>query len=226
MLFKTRLISYFVISKQQKTMDSLLIPLLAFIAGLAVGAYIVYVKRSDGTVAPVDCPKFDYSHEPDYKHLTSDTAHVLATNYKNWLESLSPLVPEDFQDARAVNFKLSDLKKFIWEMETRMCPARNRKELGIRFYYGKYPEGDIKQYPDLKELSVDYLGKHTLFLVPTYNDNGIFKDFDPGALGADGEPMINDDFTTMFIMNHGNIYPPPFEVTDLAPSYNESGILF
>lgn len=185
------------------------LPILTFIAGALIGAFIVYKVLENSSVVQVDCPKFDYTSEPDFKHLDASTAHQLADNYIASQQEPTTLMPDGQADARCVNFKLSDLKKFIWGIESNICKCSSKAELGIRFYYGRYPDLNTTENPNFESVPKEYSFRHTLFLVPTIKEGDIFRDFDPTKLPADCKPIDNMD-SSNYIMNHGNVCPPPF----------------
>ncbi|HOZ52698.1 MAG TPA: hypothetical protein PLU17_12615 [Chitinophagaceae bacterium] len=197
-------------------MKNLLIPIATFIAGLVVGAIIIFALNDDGTVTPITCPKFDYSAEPDYKHISDATARDLADRYKNECQpALSNIInQEGVVDARCIQFSLASLKKYIWELETKVCGCDTFRDLGIRFYYGKYPDlrkSRAGQYPDLAGLDPNYSSLHTIFLVPTYKDaTGVNRDFEPLDITNCKVGDARQPSSVVSIMNHGNLSPPPF----------------
>lgn len=78
-------------------------------------------------------------------------------------------------DARAIWFSLDKLKAYICAIErqvskidTKACKISN---LGIRMYYGRYT-GDVN------EVALDYIDRHTIFMVPTYLSDSIPVRFD------------------------------------------------
>ena len=92
------------------------------------------------------------------------------------------------EDSRSIWFSLDSLKKFIWEVETSVCAnsCKNEKQnlnlnLGIRLYYARYPiRSQVASYPlQLTGISSVYENLHTIFMVPTYENNNANTDFDP-----------------------------------------------
>ena len=125
----------------------------------------------------------------------------------------------------------------IWEIEKSVSGLGVNSELGLRFYYGKYPDiAGIKAdpghplYDDFHDLPDIYSALHTLFAVPTYKDEkGVERDFDPWRSAESGhlEPIsassVNDARKHMAVMlNHGNLCPPPFGTKD----ENKTGLSF
>jgi hypothetical protein len=139
-------------------------------------------------------------------------------------------------DSRSVWFSLDVLKKFFYKVEdTLHNQGKNQAmRLGIRFYFGTYPEGkSFSSNPYFNQLPANYAGKHTLFLVPTFdeivNNITVHKEFN--AFRQSGElnmllpmqPILLDTSTTVsttpvsiftitndiYMQNHGEVGPPP-----------------
>ena len=178
---------------------------------------------------------FDYSNEPQFAGISKATAKDLAGRYKNECQPLlTTIIPGHSMDARSIVFPIEALKKMIWEIESNVRPVSKDTVLGIRMYYGKYPDiAAIKQqqnhplHQDLGHLPDEYSFHHTLFLVPTFKDaNNVDVDFDPWEANESGElkkldsnsPSSADTGTMTAQMNHGNISPPPFSAQDPANS--------
>lgn len=155
----------------------------------------------------------DYSSNPDYTILEAAVVRAMARDYRN-----TPNLPDN--DAHSVWFELDAMKKFIWNIEKSICAqncnARDLK-LGVRIYYARYPqtgEGAPEPFADLPE---EYSGKHTVFMVPTYevrsNANQDFymdKPFancTPIGIPADG-PTDPIGLLMPLGKNHGALCPP------------------
>lgn len=183
---------------------------------------------------------FDYSSEPAYTGISKAAAIDLAKRYKGECQPLLTSIKPDKKqlDARSIVFPIEQLKKMIWEIEHSVQQIDPNVELGIRMYYGKYPDiTAIKNDPDhplhndFHNLPEEYSHHHTLFLVPTFkDDNNIHHDFNPWDVATSGvlEPMDmnsgiadNSPLPMTAQMNHGNICPPPFNVSD-----KDSGLSF
>ena len=127
-------------------------------------------------------------------------------------------------DARCVQFSLTNLKKYIWDLESKVCGCDSFKNLGIRFYFGKYPDlnsDEAMANPDLNRLDKKYSFLHTVFLVPTFQTaDGVNQDFEPLDITncRTGNPRPPD--SPMSLMNHGNLSPPPFPAAPGGPPPN------
>lgn len=135
-------------------------------------------------------------------------------------------------DAHSIWFKLETLKKFIYHIEhntSKNDPSKRSDDLGLRFYYSRYPEPEAwGKYKDLQDVSQDYGERHTLFAIPTIlNHNGINIDFNPLDINTFGEGITNSYtgtpstnlFPTLPLakagsntnnsgQNHGSLIPP------------------
>lgn len=115
-------------------------------------------------------------------------------------------------DSRCVWYSIDQLKQFIKEIEaiTYQNSPANDVELGIRFYFGEYPD-DEAQLP--ANIPTTHAGLHTLVLVPTFHDdvNDVERDFDPSEFQSNLMPApIDPDKTgAMVAMNNGILTPPP-----------------
>jgi hypothetical protein len=116
-------------------------------------------------------------------------AHLAKSLFARYNEENQPLLNQKIsgEDANRLWFSLESLKKFISEIEGEVYmhhPAKGLK-LGIRIYYGKYPNNmDIDE--GLRTLPDNYALHHTLFMVPTFEDTangGTQWDFDPRHWG-------------------------------------------
>jgi hypothetical protein len=92
-------------------------------------------------------------------------------------------------DARTVWFSLDSLKRYIWYIEEEVCKNKcvNPDDLGLRFYYGEYPDKetwaklDGENDPASMKHKEAYQGLHTILIVPTYysKNSDMNVDFDP-----------------------------------------------
>ncbi|MFZ1678960.1 MAG: hypothetical protein WBP41_18510 [Saprospiraceae bacterium] len=166
------------------------------------------------------------------------TAKFLSENYANDVgKSLIngvDLSNSERKDAVSCWFPMDMIKQFIWYTESQMCrfSCSDSVKLGIRFYYGKYPDKvhTQKDYLDLNVLPQSFSNRHTLFMVPMYaNHKGKWIEFDPSAIekNCDLPDSIKVDtnisvITKPFIYslwsdagdnadNHGGLRPPPYD---------------
>jgi hypothetical protein len=91
-------------------------------------------------------------------------------------------------DARSVWFSLETLKQFLWEIESKSatCKGCETLNLGVRIYYGVYPEPSD---PNDTTFQAKEKKKHSVFMVPTYakrDANKVLRDYDfnPNQLTA------------------------------------------
>lgn len=136
------------------------------------------------------------------------------------------------QDARCIWFELDKMKSIISQIENSVCgnECKNQLKLGVRIYYAKYPAetGTNRAPADLRFLPADYAGRHTVFLVGTYDKKGVHIDFDPANVEDKCEPtpyakLLEQTGKKYKIMglskavialrdttvNHGDLMPPP-----------------
>lgn len=160
---------------------------------------------------------------------------MLVRNYwmKQWT-SYRQHSPNALADARSVYFSLATVKRFIHMIEDSACKScwLPKPELGLRIYYGTYPDSAEWIEREMHGLSHTYEGHHTVLMVPAYFDpsTGNNVDFDPGHIegGPACKPMtISQIFAlpkpTMRVLvggdngnipagmqNMGNLWPPPY----------------
>ncbi len=169
-------------------------------------------------IKPADCTEFcmDYTADPDYTLIQGAAVQSMALAYKR----SHPNTPDD---ANSVWFELDALKKFIWNIEKSVCENNcnaNSLNLGIRIYYAHYPQTGPGAPEPFNNLIPEYSGKHTVFMIPTYDLPGSTPtndhfDFNINRPFANCTPdRINPDDTTsigLFIpigKNHGTLCPP------------------
>jgi hypothetical protein len=166
------------------------------------------------------------------------TAFQLADNYKATCTA---------NDTRNIWFSIGTLKRFLYLIERKTCQNSlciDKSKLGIRIYYGRYPALFSPTNQNYAGISPAYTDKHTLFMVPTYNKNGINTDFNPNSfntfkncnnplpitstmptagvdwliLSPNAIQYTNNSLTgnpSNIIQNHGDLMPPP-AVTNLC----------
>jgi hypothetical protein len=171
---------------------------------------------------PCDCSLFTFTG------IKATTAKELSDKYKSSLGSTST-------DTRSAWFSIETLKGFICKIENTNCNNNCNPKLilGIRIYYGRYPDnpsaapGSWKgSNTDYTTLPDSYANHHTLFMVPTYQDDtnpAINIDFDPVNAGTACKPIplasLNFDslqssallapgMGKSLVKNHGDLIPP------------------
>jgi len=133
------------------------------------------------------------------------------------------------EDASSIVFDLALLKKYIWYIENNLCKKCSDPslQLGIRFYYAKYPQFKVMQADNsLKVLDSSYANRHTLFMVPVLRHlftKEKWKNFNPGSVGENCDlsrafNLINKRWILAKVgdlgddgsqENHGSLRPPP-----------------
>lgn len=130
------------------------------------------------------------------------------------------------RDALSVVFDIEKLKTLIWLMDSAFCKAScdTTKELGIRFYYIKYPStiGTSNSPEDLGGIKAENRNKHSLVMVPVYRKRNMpgaeWYDYDLWSLEPGCFHKIFLPNTSEFQFwgigpdpgdNHGGIGPPP-----------------
>lgn len=192
-----------------------------------------------------DCDNIVANYKSEkFTGLNAKSASEMASLYKqNHLKALL-----GGRDARTIWFSLNTLKKFIWQIEHYNCMKPKLKiadeNLGIRIYYGEYPvASQLKENKIWSGVNPSFQNLHTAFLVPTYWDGSLNRDFDPkldynkgsksgdwsamplsrylnnntanlGNITITGVSLINNNETTA--KNHGGLCPPLCNDQDLA----------
>ena len=171
-----------------------------------------------------------YANYPPFNYLDVDMLHAMANKYKTTITSnvngkimVSQFLQNKVEDSKSIWFSLDSIKRFIWEIETNMCKNQcitqvNKHELGIRLYYARYPLAykRVSPFKQLLSLNPSYQNLHTIFMVPTYNENGVDWDFDPRLRTAKNcRPSIENGTQALIFaplntsaQNHGSLCPP------------------
>jgi len=133
------------------------------------------------------------------------------------------------EDASSIVFDLVTLKKYIKYIESTICDKGcndGKLQLGIRFYYAKYPSyKEMQRNEFLNKLDPSYANKHTLFGVPVYRhlySKEDFMNFSPALTSRSCRFMWDTSGvippSTMYLLttsgeeteqNHGSLRPPP-----------------
>jgi hypothetical protein len=134
------------------------------------------------------CPDCTDHNLTPFSGVSTETALKMAGDYR----ITNPPLPgtENEEDARSVWFSAETLKNFLWKAEKEICRrgcAGNLK-LGVRIYYGRYPNANLMSLnDDLAGLDLDFASHHTVFMVPTFQDPldpQTHWDFDPWHWGT------------------------------------------
>lgn len=186
------------------------------------------------------CLSYDYSKGDFEGIINYETAQALAENYKNdkakaWITTEAQTGMASFiaeEDTRSVWFSLDRLKNFIWHIEKQNCDSGCNETLGLRIYYAKYPDFK-KPNPDQRLLGLiglppEYSNHHTLFMVPTYqNEKGDNVDFSPGVCraGFDKTPLIEIKGGTDLNLKTHRIDPQIFLMGTAPDAQNHGGLI-
>jgi hypothetical protein len=124
----------------------------------------------------------------------------------------------DEDDARSVWFSFTTIKKFLYEVEKVNCEQHCDDSLGLRIYFGKYPDVSSDAFwheTGMESKKTEYANHHTLFMVPTYFRGGIHYDFNPfgGECRyplriANTKQKFSQDILFGEQQNHGSLIPP------------------
>jgi hypothetical protein len=195
---------------------------------------IIFACRRPVQVNTPDCKTFCYNYSTvPFPGLSKSVAENMAGNYRKLPTSPGLTIETDTSETRSVWFKLETIKNFIYQIETSTCQLKCDKikaeDLGIRFYFAKYPQASDAVAADegfaFLRNKPRFYGKKTLFMVPTYYtpDNGDI-DFDPRwtfnnakecaptqlsrIKGSSGYKMVAATPEADGMQNHGNLCPP------------------
>ena len=131
------------------------------------------------------------------------------------------------RDGLSMVFDLKKLKSLIWKMHKNACDNHcdSTVELGIRFYYIKYPLATGTDNPPrgLSGIGADVRNKHALVMVPVYKSKRDNEWYDYDLWNSGNQcfrPIINmgregDDVIYFSGVgadagdNHGGVGPPP-----------------
>ncbi len=147
----------------------------------------------------------------------------------------------DSIDATAIVFDIETIKALIYLMEEAKCNNKcNQKvQLGIRYYYIKYPDNfEVPPYSNggLNGMDPKYHNKHSLAMVPVFKKEGkgdwqdfdlrrssqedCFPAFDVNAIAEEGKNSKGKERAfSLLVMpmdageNHGGMVPPPYPGT-------------
>ncbi|WP_255036549.1 hypothetical protein [Lacihabitans soyangensis] len=150
-----------------------------------LGFMYFYLTKNCKLEDKTSCNKFCYDYSKErFNELTLGAADTLANEFKN---SISVGGVLDSNATRSVWFSLERMKKLIYQVERSACSLNctetQAQNLGLRFYFGKYPTGPVNSgsYFTFLNTVPQQMGKTTLFIIPTYFDGttSANTDFDP-----------------------------------------------
>lgn len=171
--------------------------LVTFAAIGWVAAIILFVSKEAPEPGPEEIKCHCKSFTGGFKGIPVKLAYEMVNLYKlhHW-DGYKVSNNTDAVDARTVWFSLDSLKRYIWYIEEEVCKNScvNKDDLGLRFYYGEYPDKDTwakldgESDPESMKHKELYQGLHTVLIVPTYysKSSDMNVDFDPGKFT--GEP--------------------------------------
>ncbi|MDQ1098733.1 MULTISPECIES: hypothetical protein [Chryseobacterium] len=151
----------------------------------------------------------------------------LIDNYKN-NQLVSINNDQNIDDAHSVHFDLAVLKKFIADIENetkKVLPTVTAQQLGVRMYYGAYPDTNHWSMVDGQSVPTNYAEKHTVVMVPTLkmpDEQGQILNYDfnplnPATYNASANITASstgtgsgsaDVSTDILAQNHGGLIPP------------------
>lgn len=163
-----------------------------------------------------NCICTDYSGSEPFHLINGELLRTMATAYQETRNSSA-----DPEDASSVWFALDTLKRFIWEIENRVCKkdCPDSIRLGVRIYYARYPS-DYSRSDDLVGVDDRFKLKHTVFMVPTFDeivaDRIDHIDFDIDSTSRCLSKIGLNTATVLALIggrNHGTLCPPICEGT-------------
>lgn len=169
-------------------MKTVLVVTNIILAGIIL--YLIFPDKTPPVDREVNCKDRlckDYSGVT-FHGISADLAKKLSENYvkddgKKFIRKVTSVrTIERMDDATSVWFSLETLKKFIWKIEQSACehPCDRNPVLGVRIYYAKYPDSvSMVSNTELKVVKPAFAEHHTLFMVPTFQENNDHIDFDP-----------------------------------------------
>lgn len=132
----------------------------------------------------------DYRNKMPFLGTEAEVVRVLMTNYRDNRWKKIKIDDQYGEDSRSVWFSTNQIKRLIYEMESAMLANKNTAELGIRFYFTEYPDSTaLSKYPYFNDTPKMYQKRHSLLMIPTYNDKGKNRDFDFKASFKGGKPQ-------------------------------------
>jgi hypothetical protein len=132
----------------------------------------------------------NYKNKIPYFGTEAEVVRVLMTNYRDNRWKKIKIDDQYGEDSRSVWFSTNQLKRLMYEMESTMLANKNTAELGIRFYFTEYPDSvSFNKYSYFDDIPKMYQKRHSLLMIPTYNDGKKNIDFDFKAAFKGGRPQ-------------------------------------
>ncbi len=209
--------------------------LILTVLGVITTLIIYSCNITQGTISTIN--NTICSNYPDMNTMEVQLIHKMTDKYKtNQLAAINnssrTIFSPNYSDARAIWFDLETLKAFIHQIEIK---AKNNvdpvpsTDLGIRIYYGSYPEESTwgSTYKDLpgtgnNVLTPDYQERHTLVLVPTIRKDTLDVDFNPLDPKTYKTPFLEtEEYINGIMLRTGN--PTSILALPAIPSSGDTG---
>lgn len=191
--------------------------------------HVVTVNKDEQPTDTACTTCYPNACDQSFEGLNAGLAAYMVQNYKEhqWYS----INGSSMVDSRSVWLSLQTLKRFIHEIEKKVCDTCHTTtlaDLGVRIYYAAYPSNadwntyathlaGVQQTPSQS--------RHTIVMVPTYFDGTNDVDFDPNYIGANCVPLtmcqVYDTLKggaagtltvltpgQMSMQNHGTMDPP------------------
>lgn len=97
---------------------------------------------------------------PSDQIISNKEAKILFDDYDKNIVSVLKSKDDNYKPVRFVEYNLKAIKQYIAYVEQEAKQANKTEVATLRFYYGKYPEGERS-------------GKNTMFIVPTTKFKGV-----------------------------------------------------
>lgn len=183
--------------------------ILTNVLWLSVFVFFSCTRNGGLQINSKDCQTFCY----DFSNVTFDglnakVATMMADNYADLYDSAITDGKRKVikSETKSVWFSLLTLKSLIYQIERNTCKLNCKSvdvnNLGIRFYFAKYPDPNIpSQVAQVNDPVFAFLqkpefagfyGRKTLFMVPTYSHPTLGEvDFDPKWTIEKGKSQCN-----------------------------------
>lgn len=148
--------------------------------------------------------------------MSLDTSYAkgLVENYANnqWQFINAQFAQDGIKDSRCVWLSLTDIQNFLAEIQQQNPEGKATN--GVRIYFGAYSAAAPSP------VSADYNRLHALVMIPTYRGNdGKNYDYDAATGTSDFANL-----TTVSALNHGSLFPPPFNIAGPNNMYDQGNL--